>query len=354
VLVEHGAVVRPLLHAHPQLRAEPLLCDHAEDAAGHPEPEVERRARAQFHRRTPRHDAPFELRWNRGLVLSQRRTPRTAHRFVVREIVELLLLRIDDKGVDHDAGDADVPGGKRARLQHLPDLREDPAAAVVRSKRHRVDVHVDGFAFGTDIAARVGVRPANDRHVDAERLVVQHLASIDGQQVDERFTAAGVAPPAILAWIDERAEPGVREEAWPSRTDLPEQVLDDAAGQAVRLDLLVANQRLHARRPREVGGDHLPQHPLVREAIGAASLAVAQSERVDERELTRMPGLQEASFECRQDGFGGDHPGAVTADGDCLAIADQGGSLVSCHEARMGHERVEYGRATGDVTDYRL
>ena len=60
-VVKHPAIVNALFDAHPQGVADALFGNHAENAAGNAEAEVERKTGAQFHRGTAGDDASFEF-----------------------------------------------------------------------------------------------------------------------------------------------------------------------------------------------------------------------------------------------------------------------------------------------------
>jgi hypothetical protein len=160
------------------------------------------------------------------------------------------------------------------------------------------------------------------------------------QQLDDRVAAAGVAAAAALTGIDERAEPAVREEARPAGPDLPQQLLHDAAGEAVRLDLVLADELLHPGRPGEVRGDHPAQHAFVGETVRPHGVAVAEPERVHEGQVARMAGLEKALLEGREDGLGGDHAGPVAADGDGVGVVDEPRGLGRAQEPGDGHGRL--------------
>ena len=107
-----------------------------------------------------------------------------------------------------------------ARLHDLAYLRQHEAAGVAGGERHGMDVHVDRFFFGADVASGVGVRAPHDGNIDRERLVAQDVPPVDAHQLDQRVPAAGVATPAVLARVHEGAQPRVREQPGPARADL--------------------------------------------------------------------------------------------------------------------------------------
>ena len=161
-------------------------------------------------------------------------------------------------------------------------------------ERGRIDVDVGRFLVETDVAVRVGERAADHRDIHLERLVAQQLPAIDRHHVGEIVLGRLVHAAAGDARIAERAEADVGEQPGPPRADLAEQLHRHAARQHVGLDLLVAGELLHARRPHPMTADDFPHHAFVRETVHATRLPVADAERMHHGEAARMLRIEEA------------------------------------------------------------
>jgi len=192
----------------------------------------------------------------------------------------------------------------------------------VRSQRGGVGVEIRGLLVEADVAVTVGKRSANERHVNGERLVAQQLAAIDIHEFDEIRSGRPVHPSAVLARIDEGAEADMGEQARPARADFAEELGDHAARQCVGLDLVGAGKLLHARRPHPVAADHAPDHALMREAVEAARLTVADAERVDKRKVARAARLEEAPLQRGEQAAGLEQPAATADERDRRTIGD--------------------------------
>ena len=98
----------------------------------------------------------------------------------------------------------------------------------------------------------------------------------------------------------------------------------DAGGQRVGLDLLLRGEALHRRRPAPVTADDAGDQAFVGEAADAGALAVADAEGVDDGEVARMPGREEARLDGAEHRVGFEQPAARAGDGDRRAVADLG------------------------------
>src|ERR1700728_1206354 len=127
--------------------------------------------------------------------------------WVICQLVELLLLWIFDHSVHNDARNTHAAWMQAAGFHNLAHLCENPATTVVRGERHSVDVHVDRFFFGTDIASCVGIGAADDRHVYFERPVAENLLTIDLHQFNQFFATTLVASSPVLPRVDKCSKP---------------------------------------------------------------------------------------------------------------------------------------------------
>ena len=163
---------------------------------------------------------------------------------------------------------------------------------------------------------------------------------------------------AFDARIDEGAEPDMGEQAGPAGADLAEQLHRDAAGEHVSLDLLVACELLHARRPHPVAADDALHHALVREAVHAARLAVADAERVDHGECRadgRFRGSASRSPRAGRSPRTSPPPPPISA--TVSPSADQRRRGFGRHELVDRHAvliQIDIGEARGAVLQHRL
>ncbi len=91
----------------------------------------------------------------------------------------------DDYAVHHDAGDLDI-----LRIHGVPvgdplHLRDDEAAAVLRS--HRLGQHLDreGFPLHGDVSVRVRRRTPDDGHIERRQPVKKDLPPLDLHQLHQ-------------------------------------------------------------------------------------------------------------------------------------------------------------------------
>ena len=175
---------------------------------------------------------------------------------VVAAEIGLRLLAIFHNSVHQDAWQGDVTRGNCARFQHVAHLNKDLAAAIMCRQRHRVAVHIDGFFFQADVAARVGIGPAHNGVIHGERAVAQFGFAIDLDKLHQIFAGDGIGFAAVVTWVNERAEANVGDKPRTSGADLAQQRLDHPAGEAIGFNLFVLHQRLHLGRPGKMAGNH--------------------------------------------------------------------------------------------------
>ncbi len=204
-------------------------------------------------------------------------------------------------------------------------------------ERGRIDVDVGRLLVEADIAVGVGERTLDERDVDRERQVAQVLLAGDGCDLGERALGRLVHAAALDAGVAEGAEANVGVEARPAGADLAEQLHGDAAGQHERLDLVVAGELLHAWRPNPVTADHLANEPFVGEAVHAPLLAVANSERMDHRQIAWMAGGEEAFLHRLVQRGCFDEAAAAADQRDGVAVLDYADGGLGGHELVDGH-----------------
>ena len=175
---------------------------------------------------------------------------------VVAAEIGLRLLAIFHNSVHQDAWQGDVTRGNCARFQHVAHLNKDLAAAIMCRQRHRVAVHIDGFFFQADVAARVGIGPAHNGVIHGERAVAQFGFAIDLDKLHQIFAGDGIGFAAVVTRVNERAEANVGDKPRTSGADLAQQRLDHPAGEAIGFNLFVLHQRLHLGRPGKMAGNH--------------------------------------------------------------------------------------------------
>src|ERR1035437_3334558 len=147
VIVEHPAVMGPLLDAHPQVVRNSLLGNHGEDSAGNAEAEVDRCTGPQFHGRAARDNAPLQLRRHFGGHRAEMRSTRSSYRRIVTHSVEELLIAVFNDAVNHNARYANTSCMQSSGLDHLPHLRKNNPIAVMGRKRDGVNIEVNGLLF---------------------------------------------------------------------------------------------------------------------------------------------------------------------------------------------------------------
>ena len=170
----------------------------------------------------------------------------------------------------------------------------------------------------------IGPRGPDDAEVDPQRLVAEISSAIDLDALDDVPRRAPVAFAAAVERIGEGAEADMGDETGPAGADLAKERHDDAGGQRVGLDLLLERESLHRRRPAPVTADDAGDQAFMRQPADAGALAVADAERVDDGEIARMAGREEARLDGAEHGVGFEQPAARAGDGDRRAVADLG------------------------------
>jgi hypothetical protein len=105
-----------------------------------------------------------------------------------------------------------------------------------------------------------------------------------------------ILPPPCRGSI-ERAQPHLGDGAGAVRADVAKEVADDAQREVVRLDLARYRERAELGNEGPVAAHDALHQPRWAELVEAAILAVAGRRREDEREVARMPGLEEPPLE---------------------------------------------------------
>ena len=215
------------------------------------------------------------------------------------------------RGFDHNMID---PGTRQAHFGRgsfaspglLAHLHQHPAAAIARRHCQHHGIELRPFLAKIDVAVRVGCGAAHNRNIDRQGQKMQVLLAL---KRDNLRQWSGTCRPtvhraAVLPRIDKGADADFGEQSGPPCAALPDQMLDDAAGQGECLDALTGGQLLHGRRPGPVRAYHAPDHAFVRDVIEAAHLAVADSLGMNQRQVARMPAGQKPRAECGKDRVG--------------------------------------------------
>ena len=306
--------------------------------------EIDDHAITEFVRGAARDRLTFVERGRRRFV--RRQAPQPRHGGVEGDVVGHGLVRRDDDGVDPGAGNGDGMGGQGARLHALAHFDDHLAAGSVRRQRAGLSVVIGAFLGEADIALVVGIGAAQQRDMHGEALVEQKFLAADGHDVNQRVLRAGVHPAALDARIDEGAEPDARNETGPPGADLAIELHHHAARQHIGLDGVGARHVLHARRPDPVAADHLAHEALMREAVNAARLAVADAERMDEREIARRAARQKALLDGGEQRARLQQPAAAAHQRNRVAVADQRRGGFRRDELRARHVRLRCRKAT--------
>ena len=127
---------------------------------------------------------------------------------------------------------------------------------------------------------------------------------------------------AAVARVHESAQAHMRDGARLARGRVPEHVGDHALGQVVGQDLVCQGQLLQFGHQTPVAADHSPHQPFVRQVVQPALLAIPLARGVDQCQIARGPGRQEAFLQLDRQLFGeadADEP----ARGDRVAVTDQ-------------------------------
>ncbi len=334
--VQQGAAIGPVLHGlvvAVQVAARRHQLGHR---VGDAEAVIDDRALDQFLGCAPRDG----LARREGLRrLGRHRTEALArHGRVIGNVVGHGLAGIDDHGVDDGARHPHRTGRQAAELDGRAHLDDHLAARIMGCQGDRVDIQVGRFLVQADVALRVGEGAADDGRVDGEGLVTEQLPAVDLDHFHEVFGGPRVQLAALDARVDKGAQADVGKESRPSGADLAVQLHGDAAGQYVGLDLLVAGQFLHARRPDPVAADDPSHHAFVSEAVQALGLAVADSQRVNDEQIPGMAGVQEAFFQCREQTGRLEQPASAADQADRFPIVDPGDGLFRGNELVDGHD----------------
>ena len=213
-------------------------------------------------------------------------------------------------------------------------------------RRHRrgEGIEVGRFLARRQVAERIASGRAHQREVDLDRLVPQQFAAAEHDDLDEFLGGARIAAPAAVARIGEGVQADVRDEPVAPRGGLAQQRLDRAGRQRVGLDRVVARQRLHSLRPGPVPADDPLDHAAVSEAADAGRDAVADAERVDQRQVARMPGLEETPLERGGDVVGLLQAASGAAEHDERPVEDLPGHPGRIDPQCLSHDRILAGR----------
>ena len=225
-------------------------------------------------------------------------------------------------------------------LRHPLHLRDDHPVRVLGRLGHRQRLQVERLPLHRDVALRVGGRPPHQSHVDRKRRIEQELLALDGDPLDHFSSGAAIEPPALQAGIDERVQTDRGHQSGSPGGDLPKQVRDHPLRQAVRLQLLRPGQGPQLRHQAPMPADDAGRHTLVGEMVDPAVAPVPLAGGIDQREIPRRTGGQEALLQGHRQALGETDPHEA-AGGDGVAVEHDPrrisgrDDLVASHPAKV-------------------
>ena len=255
-------------------------------------------------------------------------------------------------GVDQNARNPDRARRQAVDLGDPLDLDDHQTAGVLGRHGHGQVVQGERLALHGDVAGRVGGRAADQRHLDRERPVEQPLLPVDLDEPDQVLRGHRVDLAAVLARVDEGAEPDPAEQAGFARGDVAVEVRDAALREVVGLDLVLQSELADARDQPPVPADHAPQQTVAAEPIQALPLAVPLPGGEDEGEVSGFGGLEEPPLQTGEQRLGNaDTDETRRADG--VPAVDEGDrilqrrdlvALLPAADAAFGQPRVGHER----------
>lgn len=321
IAAEQFAVVRSLFD-HGPADVHAFCVRHGGNAVGQAIAEVDARARRKLLSGALR-DEVADARGQRRRRARVGRGQLAADGRVVARGGGLLLGGVHADVVDEHARHRDRARRRDRRGRDVAHLREHAAAAVVRGERGGERVDIGGFFTRCQVALHIRRGAAHDREVDREGLVPEQFLAAERDDIDEIIARTGVDAAAAVARIGEGIEADVGDETVTARAGFANQRLDHAGRQRVSLDAFLARELLHRLRPGPVAADDALHHAFVRETADAARHAVADAERVDQREIARMARRQKAPLDGLGDVIGLDQSAARAAQHDGRAIENR-------------------------------
>ena len=175
------------------------------------------------------------------------------------------------------------------------DLHDDEAVGVLCRHRQREIVERQRLALHGDVAAQVGGGAAEQRHRDGERFVEQPFLVIDLHHPHQVVGSAAVDLAALLARIDERAQPHLGQRAGPVSGDVAKQLAQRSERQVVGLDASFHRHRRELGHESPVPADRALDQSVPREAIQPAILAVPGCGGEYQRQIARRRRLRQSA-----------------------------------------------------------
>lgn len=223
---------------------------------------------------------------------------------------------------------------QRALLGYPLHLGNDDAAIVAGRKRLVEAAEIGALVFIGEIAALVGGRRADDRHLRRDRLEIKPVLALEGDLLHHRFGSGGrIHGAAFARRVDEGVEPDFGHYAGTLRRRLAMHVEENAGGNIVgchlvRADHLPDQRRFGARRTGRIGAsDDLFQETLPGDVVHALDAAhVAGGYRMQRRQIARVSGRLEALADRLQHQVRAAKPAGGGDRNDC-AVRNQAGSV---------------------------
>jgi hypothetical protein len=157
---------------------------------------------------------------------------------------------------------------------------------------HGERLHGQRLALHGDVSLRIRGGPAQERHVDRQRLVEQVVLTADGDQLDAVLGRPLVDLSAAMPRVDEGTQSHPGQQAGLAGGRVPEQVRDDALWEVVRLDLVSHGHFPQLGRQAPVATHGPLEQALVTQPVQPATLAVPRGDREHQREVAGGTGLQ--------------------------------------------------------------
>jgi hypothetical protein len=253
--------------------------------------------------------------------------------------VGLRLRGVEHHVIDQDPGNLDVTRRQRAAFGEPLHLHDDEAAGAPRRLRARQHLAGNRLLLHGDVAVLVRGGAAQKDDVERQRLEAQPFLAVDRHQLDEILLGARALAPAELARIDEGVQPGLGDEAGAAARHLPHQLRQHALRQRVGLDLVVAGEVDQHRRVDQRAGHAALEHARVGKARGALLRPVADADHMDQTKIARLPFVQEALLDRRQDRFRNRMPAARPADQNIVTGPNQLGGLRCADDFHLARPR---------------
>ena len=207
----------------------------------------------------------------------------------------------------------------------------------MRRRSYRVDIEIGRLFFQRDITILISIAAAKKRHRHWDRQIAKIIPAIDGDNLGQSLLCGLVHASAIQPRINKSAKTDMGDQAGTPGGDLAHQLHDHAAGQHIRLNLIVPRHLLHARRPDPVAPYDTSGHADMRKPVHPAFLPVADTKRMYAGQVSGMFRGKEPALYSGVKRTCLNQTTTTTGQSDYGAVLDHRGSLVRGQKLNLRH-----------------